>query len=353
MEDPHPSIEVGDHLAQHPELSLLAIGLAVHIQSLPEGSPIGIKVLAERFPEGEVRVAGGLRELEAAGYLERGLVRTGDGRLITRTVFYRRPKTAPPPDEPPPTPPTPPTPPADRAPVPEPETVVELAAVPELVPVPEPMRGPEPVPGPEPVSDPGPARGSGPVSDAGPARGSGPASEPRPAPVPKPAPEPRRASEPAAPVSVREPVSGRESVAVPKVVPPAEVPAPRGPVRQEAVDLLARLRQDDPRLLLSERDVRRLAPGASAWLERGAEPEAIRQVLAAGLPADVRSPAALIGYRLKAGVPPELPREEPARQAHRRPDPLQNCDGCDKAFRAPEPGRCKTCPPPEQPDLAA
>ncbi|MPY46495.1 helix-turn-helix domain-containing protein, partial [Streptomyces phyllanthi] len=23
--------------------------------------------------------------------------------------------------------------------------------------------------------------------------------------------------------------------------------------------------------------------------------------------------------------------------------PLQNCDGCDRAFRAPEPGRCRDC----------
>ncbi len=44
---------VGNHLAQHGELSLTAIGLAVHIQSLPDGAKIGIKVLAERFPESE------------------------------------------------------------------------------------------------------------------------------------------------------------------------------------------------------------------------------------------------------------------------------------------------------------
>ncbi|KIF06000.1 DNA-binding protein, partial [Streptomyces sp. RSD-27] len=108
-----------------------------------------------------------------------------------------------------------------------------------------------------------------------------------------------------------------------------------------------------PRLLLGERDVHRLAPGVTAWLERGAEPEAVRRVLAAGLPADLRSPVAVLGYRLRAGIPPELPREAPTPQAGRsRPVPMQNCDGCDRAFRAPEPGRCNDCPP-ERMDFAA
>ncbi|MEV8551619.1 hypothetical protein AB0L04_17535 [Streptomyces glaucescens] len=40
---------VGNHLAQHPELSLTAIGLATHIQSLPAGTTIGIKTLAAKF----------------------------------------------------------------------------------------------------------------------------------------------------------------------------------------------------------------------------------------------------------------------------------------------------------------
>ncbi|MDX3177485.1 helix-turn-helix domain-containing protein, partial [Streptomyces scabiei] len=39
---------VGNHLAQHPELSALAIGLAVHIQSLPTGARVDIRTLAGR-----------------------------------------------------------------------------------------------------------------------------------------------------------------------------------------------------------------------------------------------------------------------------------------------------------------
>lgn len=39
-------------------LSLVAIGLALHIQSLPEGTPFGVKALAAKFPEGEFCVPG-------------------------------------------------------------------------------------------------------------------------------------------------------------------------------------------------------------------------------------------------------------------------------------------------------
>ncbi|WP_414719950.1 hypothetical protein [Streptomyces sp.] len=64
---------IGNHLAQHRGLSLVAIGLAVHIQSLPAGAKIGIKLLADRFPESETHNAAlpppplpGTRELESA-----------------------------------------------------------------------------------------------------------------------------------------------------------------------------------------------------------------------------------------------------------------------------------------------
>ncbi|MFE2526150.1 helix-turn-helix domain-containing protein [Streptomyces sp. NPDC059382] len=104
---------VGNHLAQHPEMSLVAIGLAVHIQSLPTGALIGIRDLVPRFPESEYRIAAALRELELHGYLERTRVRLAGGQVVTRTVSYNRPgcpaeaaepETAPP--APPVTPPT-------------------------------------------------------------------------------------------------------------------------------------------------------------------------------------------------------------------------------------------------------
>ncbi|GGZ54189.1 hypothetical protein GCM10010371_12210 [Streptomyces subrutilus] len=86
---------VGNHLAQHRVLSLVALGLALHIQSLPAGAGVGVKRLCERFPEGEVRIAAGLREPEAHGYLERSRVRLPSGRVVTRTVSYNRPRTVP------------------------------------------------------------------------------------------------------------------------------------------------------------------------------------------------------------------------------------------------------------------
>ncbi|WP_189803056.1 helix-turn-helix domain-containing protein [Streptomyces tanashiensis] len=82
---------VGNHLAQHAELSLTAIGLATHIQSLPAGSPVDIRSLARRFPEGTTRIAATLRELEAHGYLRRTKERTAAGRVVTRTVSCNRP----------------------------------------------------------------------------------------------------------------------------------------------------------------------------------------------------------------------------------------------------------------------
>ncbi|WP_425275205.1 hypothetical protein [Streptomyces olivochromogenes] len=78
---------IGNHLAQHPELSGLAIGLAVYIQSLPTGARVDIKTLAVRFPEGPTRIAAALRELETHGYLRRTRERTPGGRIVTRKDF--------------------------------------------------------------------------------------------------------------------------------------------------------------------------------------------------------------------------------------------------------------------------
>lgn len=102
---------VGNHLVQHRQLSLTAIGLAAHIQSLPPGASVTIKTLAARFPEGEVRIAAALRELESHGYLTRTRERLASGRVITRTTSYNNPPamtaTPAPPHEPRPTPRTP------------------------------------------------------------------------------------------------------------------------------------------------------------------------------------------------------------------------------------------------------
>ncbi|MFE4174513.1 helix-turn-helix domain-containing protein [Streptomyces sp. NPDC056909] len=242
---------VGNHLAQHRGLSLTAIGLGVHIQSLPDGARIGIKALAARFAEGEVVIARALRELEACGYLSRTKERTPGGRWVTRTVAYDDPSA--------------------------------VGTVPSSLqpPKPKPGRRPE-LAGPEPAP-------------------------------PKPV---QALPEPDHPDLAR---------------------------HRTATEILAGLRRDAPGLVLSERDVRRLAPAVSAWLERGVEPDAVRRTLTAALPQDpINHPGAFLAHRLTELLPPPLPAEPTARPVPRIV-PLQNCDRCDHAFRAPEPGNCPGC----------
>ena len=234
---------VGNHLAQHEGLSLTAIGLATHVQSLRAGSIISIRELAKRFPESEKRVGDAFRELEAEGYIARVRLRLPSGKMVTVTVSYNNP-------------------PAMRS-----------------------QRDAE-VPTSAPVSVPPPP----------------PKTEPEPEPEPKSEPEP------------------------------------------DAVvhDLLAGLRRHDSRLLLSERDIRCLAPGVATWLERGVDPAAVQRTLTSALPlGPIHRAAALLGHRLSAMLPPALP----AAPVAVRPDPLQNCDACDRAFRAAAPGYCGDCAP--------
>ncbi|MFD0144413.1 MULTISPECIES: hypothetical protein [unclassified Streptomyces] len=85
---------IGNHLAQHKELSAVAIGLAVYIQSLPDGVSVTAKALALRFREGEKTVRRALNELERAGYLARPRLPVGGGKFATRTLAYDKPRGA-------------------------------------------------------------------------------------------------------------------------------------------------------------------------------------------------------------------------------------------------------------------
>ncbi|GAA2297979.1 helix-turn-helix domain-containing protein [Streptomyces hawaiiensis] len=243
---------IGNHLTQHPDLSLLAIGLACHIQSLPTGACIDIKSLAARFPEGPTRIAAALRELETHGYLSRTRERTPTGRIVTRTVSCNQPGGHP-----------------DRT-------------APEAAPPTHPAR--------------------------------------------------RTAAAPQ-----QKPACARALPAVPK-------PAYISPtLLQAAIDVLAGLRRTDPRLLLSATDTEHLAPGVVAWLERDLTPTAVRHALTSDLPPEpLRRPAALLAHRLTSQLPP-LPAYRPPEQPPTTRHPLQNCPGCDRAFRAPAPGRCRDC----------
>ncbi|MER6628785.1 helix-turn-helix domain-containing protein [Streptomyces sp. NPDC000987] len=278
-------VVVGNHLAQHRELSLTAIGLATHIMSLPEGAPVDIRSLAERFPEGRDRIAFALRELEAHGYLERVRERTEAGRLVTRTYAHHTPGRA--------------------------------AATGRA-------RGRSAA-----------ADGSGESPHASQEDDRGGAAPPS-------------ACELPAPDAQTEPVFAE---------PPRSSVAPLPPVEDvgdderqgKAVTLLAGLRRVDERLTFSQRDVNRLAPAVIAWFDRGVPAAVVRRALTVDLPADLRSPAAVVAYRLRESLPAPLPARcaPPAPTADdrtsRRPHPFQTCDGCERAFRAPQPGRCREC----------
>ncbi|WP_408994186.1 hypothetical protein [Streptomyces sp. 1268] len=310
---------ISNRLSQHRGMSLLAIGVGTHIQSLPDGRRVGVKALAARFPESEVRIAAALRELEQHGFLRRTRVRAGGGKLATRTESYNHPeaaargrkrvRAA--------VPVAAPVVPAVAAVAPEPEAAPVAAAEPVRVPVPE----PEPVR--VPVLEPGPVRV--PVLEPVPVRVgvTEPVPEPVPVPVPvDPAPGPRLVPTPTAPRKPRLPL-----------------PAPQQPTEAlyaAAADLLAGLPKTAPLFLLSEEDVRGLVPGVAAWLERGARPDAVRAAITDDPPAPLRHPAKLLRHRLATLLPPPLPAAVPV-------VPLQNCDDCDRAFRSSMPGCCRGC----------
>jgi hypothetical protein len=116
--------------------SAVTIGVAAYIASLPDGSPVSIAALCEHFSEGEILISRALRELEAAGYLERRRERTPTGQVRTRTYFYDVPGGVPDPD-----PDGPPEPPKPR-----PRKRPTVPAAREAAPVPGPAQAENPAP---------------------------------------------------------------------------------------------------------------------------------------------------------------------------------------------------------------
>jgi hypothetical protein len=85
--------------------SAVTVGVAAYIASLPEGTLVTIAALCAHFSEGEILISRALRELEAAGYLERRRERLDGGRIRTRTYFYDVPGGGVPEPDGPPKPP--------------------------------------------------------------------------------------------------------------------------------------------------------------------------------------------------------------------------------------------------------
>ncbi|WP_411093268.1 helix-turn-helix domain-containing protein [Streptomyces sp. 049-1] len=286
-------VVIGNHLAQHRQLSLTAIGLATHILSLPEGALVDIRSLAERFPEGRERIGSGLRELEEHGYLERVRERSEAGRLVTRTYAHHTPERA-------------------VSPVVRRRVVAVVREGGDAAPAP---RSPEGAREPSPEGD--QARESTPT--------------------------PTRCGEPVN-ATVRPAVApetpGSEATAGPSVS--------RGSRHHDkAVALLTGLRRTDDRLTLSSRDVHTLTPSVVRWFERGATVDVVHRVLTFDLPREMRRAAGVLAYRLGELLPPPLPTvptpsQRPVAGAS-RPEPFQTCDGCERAFRSAHPGRCRDC----------
>ncbi|MGW4690512.1 hypothetical protein ACWEPM_37325 [Streptomyces sp. NPDC004244] len=376
---PHDThfVVVGNHLAQHRELSLAARGLALYIQSLPQGAPINIKALAWQLEEGEYRIAKALRELEEHGYLARVRERLPSGQIVTRTISYNRPQTTARHAST-----TPKAAKRERRPRPSPGTAPAPGTTAKPDTAPQPGANPDPNTGPAPAEDGDgePRQRRAAPEDAGDATtdlepGPKPKGEGKPLPAQgttaaPPAPcvsdgtppdtsPPRAERDPANPDPEPDPdAAGVSSAAVasPSGLAPAElVPSGLAPAEltPTARHILSTLRAVDARLMLSERDVVRLTPAVSVWLKRGVLPFAITFALSDDLPPDLRHPAGLVAYRLRELLPaptpapaspsgppppPNLPGDRP------RPHPLQVCVRCDSiSFRAAEPGLCNPC----------
>ncbi|WP_097946425.1 hypothetical protein [Streptomyces sp. ms115] len=284
---------VGNHLAQHPDLSCTAVGLAVRIQSLPQGTEVSIKALTARCQEGERRIAAALRELEAHGYLQRFRHRLPGQKVITRTVFCNQPAAL-------------------------------LRSRSQM---------PAPAPVPPPAQPPVQTQAQPQAHAPEPELNSEPDSQPEPDPEPAPAPP-----------------------FVPLVPPPTAPKPPRPPLPQPgtltpeldraATALLSDLRRHAPEFTLSEGDIHHLAPAVATWLERDAHPDTIRRTLIDDLPQPLRHPVKLLKHRLTALLPPRLPGAcDLAAPARPRVvlTPFQTCDDCDRAFRSPDPGHCRDC----------
>lgn len=168
----------------------------------------------------------------------------------------------------------------------------------------------------------------------------GPPEPPRPRSRPRPRPQT------APPVAETVPTTP----ATPTPAPPQpERPAALADIDPQVLAVFASLHRVDRRLELSLPEAVRIAPGIGEWLAAGVDPVRIVSLLTERLPGRFHGrPAGILAYRLRE-TPLPLPPSAAATatpSAGDRPTVvhhLQNCDGCDRAFRAAEPGRCRDC----------
>ena len=120
-----------------------------------------------------------------------------------------------------------------------------------------------------------------------------------------------------------------EAEAEPEDPPEPEPEAERQPEDPRATIVLASLRHRDPRLLLSEREVTKLAPAVTDWLERGAAPQAVVTTLTDRLPptaSNAARPASSPTASRSSGrpSPPPTTSSRPARPCPGRNAPTAN-----------------------------
>jgi hypothetical protein len=112
----------------------------------------------------------------------------------------------------------------------------------------------------------------------------------------------------------------------------------------QSLAVLSIVRRIDPRLVVSAREAAQMAPGISEWLASGLDGIQIAKLLTDGLPDRfLTRPAGILAYRLRETPLPAPPR--PPMPLAERPAfvPFQDCEGCYRPFRAPDPGRCRDC----------
>ena len=84
-------VQVENSTVRDPRLSLKATGLLIYLISLPQGSPIGSRVLARRKPDGRAAIMTAFKELRDHGYVDQRSHRGPDGKFTTTTHVYEVP----------------------------------------------------------------------------------------------------------------------------------------------------------------------------------------------------------------------------------------------------------------------
>jgi hypothetical protein len=80
---------VFSHHVPRRKRSATALGLRVYMLSAPEGTPVDLQSLGDRFSDKPYDLAAALREMEADGYLRLLCEYTAFGRRVTRRHGHR------------------------------------------------------------------------------------------------------------------------------------------------------------------------------------------------------------------------------------------------------------------------